>query len=239
MQPGTLAYQQLAVQNRRDDLIMDHLWLVRHVLGKMAAHLPRAVDVENLESAGMLGLVEAAAKFEAERGIKFATFAYTRVRGAILDELRRNCPLPQQMMERVSKVRKAYKGLVGETTPEALAATAEMTVDEVADCLTAMRLTRMISWEGEARSLEGRLADRHEQPDTLAERAEQKKLLAQALTALPERERLIVTLYYLEDLRLKEIGQVLKLSESRVSRLLSGAVFRLGEYLQAREKDPE
>jgi len=208
---------------------------VRHILGRLVAQLPPGVDVENLESAGTLGLVEAANKFDPERGIKFETYAYTRIRGAILDELRRNCPLPQHVLERVARVRKAYETLAPGATVEELATAAGLRVDEVADCLAAMRLTRMTSCE-DGDSLDARVPDRTEPPDTLAERVEEKQLLADAIETLAERERLVVTLYYMEDLRLKEIGTLLGLSESRVSRVLSAALFRLGEYMRARQE---
>ncbi|HKI37321.1 MAG TPA: sigma-70 family RNA polymerase sigma factor [Gemmataceae bacterium] len=230
----TRAYTQLAEQTRRHELIESHLGLVRHILGKLLAQLPPGVDVENLESAGTLGLVEAAGKYDPERGIKFETYAYTRIRGAILDELRRNCPLPQHVLERVARVRKAYEMLSPGSTAEELATAAGLSDDELADCLAAMRLTRMTSWEA-GDPLDARLADRGEAPDVLAERAEQKELLADAIEALPQRERLVVTLYYKEDLRLKEIGTVLKLSESRVSRVLNAAIFQMGEYMRARQ----
>lgn len=234
MRAGTQAYQHVATQSRRDDLILDHLWLVRHILGKIAVHLPPEVDVPNLESAGTLGLVEAATKFDPERGIKFATYAYPRVRGAILDEMRRNCPLPQQMMERIAKVRRAYEGIEGEATIDQLADASGLTPDEVSDCLSALRLTRPVAWDEAGEPFEERLADQDDRPDLQAERAEQEQLLAQGIAALPERERLVVSLYYQEDLRLKEIGKLLGLSESRVSRLLSRAMFQLGEFVRAR-----
>jgi RNA polymerase sigma factor for flagellar operon FliA len=226
-------YTQLAEQARRNELIESHLRLVRHILGKLVARLPPGVDVENLESAATLGLVEAANKFDPERGVKFETYAYTRIRGAVLDELRRNCPLPQQVLERVARVRKAYEGLPPGCGTAALAASAGLTEDEVADCLAALRLTRMTSWEADP--LDALVADRAAPPDVLAERSEQKELLADGIQALPERERLVVMLYYMEDLRLKEIGTLLNLSESRVSRVLSAALFRLGEYVRARQ----
>ena len=236
MQATPQAYTQLATRARRDELIESHLGLVRHILGRLVTQLPSGVDVENLESAGVLGLVEAANKFDPERGIKFETYAYTRIRGAILDELRRNCPLPQHVLEKVARVRKAKEALPPGSGVDDVAAAAGLSRDEVADCLTAMRMTRVTSWQESADPLDGRVADRHETPDQQAERAERKRLLADALEALPERERLVVTLYYMEELRLKEIGRVLGLSESRVSRLLSAAQQTLGEYIRAREE---
>jgi RNA polymerase sigma factor FliA len=104
----------------------------------------------------------------------------------------------------------------------------------VADGLAAFRMARMISWEGAEKTIGTRLDERQLPPDALAERAEYERVLGEAIAALPERERITVTLYYLEDLRLKEIGAVLNLSESRVSRILDAALFRLGESLRAR-----
>jgi RNA polymerase sigma factor for flagellar operon FliA len=218
---------------------MAHLPMVKHIVGKLLAQLPTGMDVENLESAGALGLVEAANNFDPERGIKFDTYAFTRIRGAVLDELRRNSPLPQQMMERVSKLRKVYKELPPPVSVETLMAVTGLTEEEVLDGLAAFRMTRMLSWDGAKEPAGTRLDRRDDQPDKHAERAEQQKLLAQSITALPERERMAVTLYYLEDLRLKEIGQLLNLSESRVSRVLNAALFQMGEYIRAREGPEE
>lgn len=227
-------YNQLAEQTRRNELIESHVGLVRHILGKLLTQLPSGVDAENLESAGVLGLVEAANKFDPDRGIKFETYAYTRVRGAILDELRRNCPLPQHVLEKAALIRAATQSLPAGASIDEVALASGLTRDQVVDCLTAMRLTRVESWEREGDPLGTRVADHADGPEALAEKAELKRLLAEAIAALPERERLVVTLYYLEDLRLKEIGQILDLSESRVSRVLSAAEFTLRAYIRAR-----
>lgn len=228
-------YGQIASQRRRDQLILEHLPLVRHIIGKLLAQLPLGVDVENLESAATLGLVEAAHNYDPGRGVQFKTFAYSRIRGAVIDELRRNSPLPQQMLERLNLVRQAYRKLEPPVTVDALAAITGLSADDVADCLAAYRMTRMVSLERASETIGTRLDDRQPAPDRVAEEAERKRTLADAITALPERERLVVTLYYMEDLRLKEIGQVLQLSESRVSRVLNSALFHLGEYMRARE----
>jgi RNA polymerase sigma factor FliA len=231
MQQAKRAYDAVAQKERRDQLIVEHLPLVRHLVGKMTAELPPGVDLDNLESAGVLGLVEAAHRFEPERGVQFKTYAYPRIRGSILDELRRNCPLPQQMLQQMARVREAYEELPPPVTTAALAAATGLSEVEISDCLAALRMTRWLSWEEYGEPIGTRLDDPR-RPDRLVEKEEQKRLLTEALSALEERERMIVTLYYLEDLRLKEIAEVLKLSESRVSRLLNAALFHLGEYMR-------
>ncbi len=229
------AYGQVAAQRQRDALVLDHLPLVRHVIGRLMAQLPASIDQENLESAGVLGLVEAAASFDRERGTQFSTYAYARIRGAVLDELRRNCPLPQHMLERLARVRKAYAELPAPVSVEALSAATGLSLEEVADSLAAFRMTRTVSWDDRVeRSIGTRLDLRQEAPEARLEQEEQCLLLTEALEALPERECLAVTLYYHEDLRLKEIAALLELSESRVSRLLNAALFHLGEYLRSK-----
>lgn len=218
--------------SERESLVLSHLSLVRHVLGRLAAHFPAGIDTENLEAAGILGLVDAANKFDPSRNIKFKSYAYIRIRGAMLDELRRNCPLPQVLLERVGKIRSLLDKADSTPTLEQLAEATGLTVEEVNDSLCAMRLLRMMSLD----SAEDYPESRQDPPEATLARRERKRQLAEGIAKLPERERLIVTLYYLEDLRLKEIGQVVGLSESRVSRLLSGALLKLREFLPPEEE---
>jgi RNA polymerase sigma factor for flagellar operon FliA len=234
---GTLrAYQRNAEQQRRDDLILSHLPLVKHVIGRLLGDLPASADAENLESAGVLGLVEAASKFDPTRNAQFKTFAYLRIRGAIVDELRRNSPLPQHVLGRVALVRKAYRTLPHPITVEALVAATGLTEDEVADALAAERFAKTMSWEQTAEPGALEPAAAAEPPEDEAERAEQAQQLAAAIEALPPKERTAVTMYYREDLRLKEIAAVMNLSVSRVSRLLSKALFELGEQIRAQNR---
>jgi RNA polymerase sigma factor for flagellar operon FliA len=235
VETATRAYNRVAVKAQRDELIVNHLSLVRHVLGRLSAELPSGVDVENLEAAGALGLVEAANSFNAEQGVKFATFARHRVRGAMLDELRRNSPIPQHLFAGLALVRKAYRAMPPPVTVDKLAAATGLSDDKVADCLAAIRLTRVLSLDRREEDAADWPDERQGRPDAAMDDAEQRQLLVEALEALPEQARLVVTLSYLEDLRLKEIGAVLRLSESRVCRLLSQALFDLGEYLRSRQ----
>lgn len=234
---GTVrAYQRNVEQQKRDELILGHLPLVKHVIGRLLGDLPASVDAENLESAGVLGLVEAAAKYDPNRNAQFKTFAYLRIRGAIVDELRRNSPLPQHVLSRVSLIRKAYRTLPHPITVEALAAATGLTADEVADTLAAERFAKTTSWEQSAEPNGFEPAAVADAPEAEVERWESIQQLSEAIETLPPKERTAVTLYYREDMRLKEIAEVMKLSVSRVSRLLSKATFELGELLRAKNR---
>ncbi len=233
MSAATQAYQRVTSQQARDELILAHLPLVRHTIGRLLARLPSGQDVDNLESAGMLGLVEAANHFDPARGVKFEVFAGKRIYGAVVDEMRRNCPLPQQLLEKLNKVRQAYQTLTPVVTVEMLGAATGLSADEIQDCLAALRMIRTVSWDGLSEARHTQAAE--SSPEDAAELEDQKQLLVRGITQLSERERVIVTLYYLEDMRLKEIGLVLGLSESRVSRLLNAALFHLGEFMRLHE----
>jgi RNA polymerase sigma factor for flagellar operon FliA len=228
-------YQQASAKAQREELILGNLSLVRHILGRMTARLPRNIDLDNLEAAGTLGLVEAANRYDPERGVAFRTFAYTRIRGAIYDELRRNSPFPQELLEKIAMVQKSVQTMPPPVRVEVLAATTGLSEDDVTECLAAIRMSRTLSWDevGEAPLHHHRAAQAR--PEHRLEGEELKKLLAEAIAALPTSERLAITLYYLEDLRLKEIGYVLNLSESRVSRLLKSAEHAIEEYIRSRD----
>ena len=226
------AYRQVATRNSRDQLIVDHLEFVRHVLGRIVAGLPKGIDCENLEAAGILGLVEAAGQFDPARGVSFKSYSFPRIRGAILDELRRNCPLPQQMLQRWALIRKAA-GAAPLPDTEPLAQKTGLSIDDVEECLEAIRLTRPESWREEL-STNG--VYRRIDPAEGIEKADQISQLATAIEQLPRTDRLVVSMYHLDDMRLKEIGEVLKLSESRVSRILSRAEQRLRDVLRRKER---
>ncbi|MBA4065298.1 MAG: RNA polymerase subunit sigma [Isosphaera sp.] len=227
-------YQRQADRARRDELILSHLPLVKHVIGRLLGDLPAGADAENLEGAGVLGLVEAAAKFDPSRNAQFKTFAYPRVRGAIVDELRRNSPLPQHVHARVAAVRRAAQSLPQPVTVEALAEATGLTPDEVTDALAAERVGRVVSWDRAAEAGGAEPATDGDAAHEAVERWETLQQLSDAIEALPPVERLAVTLYYREDLRLKEMTEVMGLSPSRISRILTKATFELGELLRVR-----
>lgn len=225
-------YRHESQNQRKDQLILEHLDYVRQLLGKLIVELPDHIDRENLESAGVLGLVEAAGQFDPTRGVQFRTFAYARIRGAILDELRRNSPIPQRIMSHISAIRKTCESMQPPFDLEVVAERTSLTIDEVEVAVEAMRLSRVQTW-GDNISLYGSIPDRsNTSPSSSVNEQELKESCAKAIVQLPEKERIVIILYYLEDLRLKEIGEVLNLSESRVSRILSKAEFRLGQYMR-------
>ena len=231
MKTATKTYVENSRRQVRDDLIIDHLEYVRQILFKM--RLPPNADMENLESAGVLGLIEAANQFDPERGVAFKTFSYVRIRGAILDELRRNSPLPQRMLQRVAKVRDAYEKLDPPVELTDIAELTELTLEEVEECLEAIRLIRPEPWNDLVSTVQAG-AQEADQPSAIVEENERKDLMVECIEALPERDRILISMYYMEDMRLIEIGEVLGIVESSVSRALSKAEFRLKEMIRQR-----
>ena len=180
----TQVYKQAWAEAQREELILGNLTLVRLILGRLAARLPHGTDLDNLEAAGVLGLVEAANRYDPQRGIRFKTFAYTRIRGAIFDELRRNCPFPQDLLERITKVRHFLQTLTPPVSIEMLSLHSGLSHDDVNECLAAMRFSRNISFDEIAGSGNRNLASRVDGPDLQMEDNERKRLLAEAITEL-------------------------------------------------------
>lgn len=234
MHSAVRAYKKVCTMDERDRLIVEHLSYVRHILGKMLGSLPDYVDNENLESAGILGLVEAAGQYDPNRGTAFTTFAYQRIRGAILDELRRNCPVPQAILQNWSLIRDASMHMRPPITSEKLAEATRLPIKDVEDCIAAMRLTRPESWADELGELP--VPDSREvHVDANQRKEEEKRLLVEAIEKLPANMRIAITMYYNDNMRMKEIGKALNLSESRVSRLIDEAELRLKTAVRLKE----
>jgi RNA polymerase sigma factor for flagellar operon FliA len=232
MESATKVYREVSNNQRRDALITEHLDFVQRIYGSLAANLPSDVDEENLKSAGVLGLIEAAQNYDPQRGVAFKTFAYPRIRGAIIDELRRNSPLSQRLLQRIGIVRSILERFEPPVSPEILARETGWTPAEVEECLEAMQLTRSQSLDELEQVAQNQIQSRFLAPDERMQREETLIQLADAIAALPERERVVLTLYHQQGLLLKEIGQVLDVSESRVSRILAQAQFRIQEQFR-------
>ena len=233
MEAGKTRYRSVVARDRRDSLVTDHLGLVKHVLGRLLVTLPQHVDRDNLEGAGLLGLVEAAAAFDSTRGCEFRTFATLRIRGEILDELRRNCAVPQQLLRNWRMIQKARRTLGEQATPDRIAEVTGLTVTAIAECEQAVRLERA----GRQDELESAV-----DPNTLGDDLRQAGIdspetlpaLADAIELLPEQQRIAITLYYTDGLRQREIGEVMHLSEPRVSRILQAAEESLRREMRRR-----
>ncbi len=233
MNSATRAYKNASLEQLREKLILDNLIYVRKILSTMTAGLPPNYDKENLEQAGIVGLVETAKSFDPNRGVAFRTYCYPRIRGAIVDEMRKNSPVPQQMLAYMSQVKSAYERLDSPVSPEMLAEATGLPVEKIQQILEAMRFTKPQKWNDLYCNVHSGWRSDESTPDAELENRELKKVMADCIERLPDRERLVLTLYYVEDLTLTEIGRVVGISESRASRNLASAKFRLKELVQA------
>jgi RNA polymerase sigma factor for flagellar operon FliA len=233
--------------SEREDHLVECLPLVKYIAGRLAIGLPRSVEVDDLINAGVVGLIEAYRNFDVEKGVKFETYASLRIRGAILDELRGMDWVPRSTRARSREIERAIARLEGElgrspTEPELAAGLGVEMADYyqmMDDVSSAALLSLDETSYGDDDDRPVPLMDTlraHDQPNALAalEREEMRDLLADSLGQLSEQERLVVALYYYEELTLKEIGQVLDLSESRVSQLHTKAVLSLRAKLRRR-----
>lgn len=221
----------------RDQLVLDHVPLLRHIVGRMSFDLPGGVDRDDLYGFGMLGLIAAADSWDPGRGIQFSTYAYTRIRGGILDELRRTDFLPRGRRERVRALDEVVSRLRQSTgvspSIEEIAGALEISAEEVDEILlSAMTAVQTSLQDGPTEPLQSLLTDpRSEDPLGSAEWEELKEVLAERIAALPDQEKTVVTLYYAEELLLKEISEVLGVTESRVSQIHSRALYKLNRAL--------
>lgn len=239
-------YKEEGDLSARDDLILNYSPLVKYVAGRLASSLPQMVDTADLISYGIFGLIDAIEKYDPGRAIKFETYAIARIKGAIIDELRAMDWVPRSVRSRAREIEQAYVALENELkrvpTDNEVAERIGVSAKEYQDILAKLSYTSVVSFEelwvgGEREDSQSAVAtiadEAAEDPVAVFETAEVKEILAEAIDGLPERERTVVALYYYEGLTLKEIGQVLGVTESRVSQLHTKAVLRLRAHLHA------
>jgi len=231
----------------REDQLVDYLPLVKYIAGRLAIGLPRSVEMDDLINAGVVGLIEAYNNFDAAKGVKFETYASLRIRGAILDELRGMDWVPRSTRARSREIERVIVRLeneLGRTPTETeLAEGLGVVLGEYYQMIDDVSSASLLSLDeltyGGDDDKPVPLVDTlrsQNQPSALVnlEREEMRDMLADSLGQLSEQERLVVALYYYEELTLKEIGQVLELSESRVSQLHTKAVLGLRGKLRKR-----
>ena len=246
-------YRERGDGQARDRIILTYAPLVKYVAGRMRSALPSHVDEADLISYGLVGLISAVERFDPGRRVKFETYAVTRIKGAIIDELRALDWVPRSVRARARAIEGASAELESRLhrtpTDEELAGALGMDMDEFHHALTQISNASIVAldemWavspDGEGVSLMDTLGDRRSDPADLLDVTDLRDTLADAIARLPERERIVVALYYYDNLSLKEIGQVLGVTESRVSQLHTKAVLRLKGRLQdgGREADSD
>ncbi|HSV32206.1 MAG TPA: FliA/WhiG family RNA polymerase sigma factor [Atribacteraceae bacterium] len=222
---------------KRERLIEHYLYLVKIAIGRLLYTLPSYIDREDLESYGIIGLLQALERFRPERGLKFETYALSRIRGAVIDYLRSLDPMTRGQRKTFKKVMETWQKLQKEKgrdpTLEEVSGDMNITVEEVSWVIERYKSSILFSLEQEnnedGRLLGDDLPDETPRfnPQEILENRELMEFLGQAIDDLPERDRLCVALYYYEGLTLKEIGSILEVGESRVSQILSRSLLKL------------
>lgn len=236
------AYRSADAQTR-EQMVVRYLPLVKHVAARLAMGLPAHIDLDDLYSYGVFGLLDALEKFDPARGVKFETYAFTRVKGAILDGLRAMDWVPASMRQRARQVEEAFgrvEARAGRAAEDQeVAAELGLTSGDFARVLSDIERASLLSLDelwgdegGEEYALRDVVRDETApDPTQSAEWRDRERILAEAVEALPERERTVLTLFYYDGLTPKEIAAVLGVSVSRISQLHSRAVVRLRGHL--------
>jgi len=229
-------YQQTHSEHSPEDLILQHMPMVKRVAIHLKARIPPFMELDELVQVGMVGLIEAARAFDPEKGHEFEHFALSRVRGSILDEVRRQSFLPRSAVAFNRSESEAVHALgaeLGRTPTQAeLAQYLGKEIDEFQKERGQAKRFETFSMEVVTDEVMAMPADRGMQPEIQVEEAEFMQAVVEAIDHLPEREKLVMSLYYVEELNLKEIGEVLGVTESRVSQILSTVVKKLRSQLQ-------
>ncbi len=241
-------YRHRNCQQARQELVEIHARIVKYVAGRMAIGLPHYVDFNDLVSAGLLGLIQAIDNFDHERGIKFETYAIPRIRGAILDELRSQDWFPRSLRRKAKQLEETYATLetrLGRpATDQEVADALQIDVRDLDNMLGEVAVATIMSLDADASSDESDqstslgdyVADPHaEDMERVIAAREMRDLIAQRMSELPEKEQLVLVLYYYEELTLKEIGEILDVTESRVCQIHTKAIMRLRSKIERHE----
>lgn len=242
---GLLSEEAERLQHRadqlRDCLLVNYSPLVKYVTGRVSARMIGAVDREDFMSAGMIGLLDAIRTFDPEREVKFETYAISKIRWAMLDEARKEDSLPRRTRSRLREVETARRELTQELYREPteleIADKTGLDPSEIRDATQQQVRSQTKSFEAQAvdqesSALEAQIADEAaEDPESSVEQDEVRRELVTAMQSLSERERTVVTLYFYENLTLREIGQALGVTEGRISQILKRTLGKLRDFI--------
>lgn len=237
------AFPDIPVTGRRgrkkksDALIMKYAPLIKYIATRIAARLPMHIEIQDLINSGVLGLMDAIEKFDPEKGVKFETYAEYRIKGSILDSLRAMDWVPRSVRKVATLLENTYaeleKKLGRPASDEEVAEAMDVEVEKLHKIMSRVSNVSMVSLERDTKhTSQTSLLDRLISPDDASgldklDAEELRDVLAESLERLPEKEQTVVSLYYYNEMTMKEIGKVLNLTESRVSQIHTKAVLRL------------
>lgn len=233
-------YRKTPTAEIREQLIIEYSSLVKIVAGRLGMYLGGNMEYEDLVSYGIFGLIDAIDKFDLDKEVKFETYASLRIRGAILDQIRKMDWIPRTVRQRQRKIDEAIKNIENRNgytaSDEEIAAELGIDESEYVSWQNQMKVTNLVSLnefveQGTEPVMDATYNSHFMQPDRSFEKNELKEVLAKGLESLTEKERQVILFYYYEEMTLKEIGLVLEVSESRVSQLHTKALQKLQHYL--------
>lgn len=233
-------YKKKKTEQLREQLILEYAGLVKIVAGRLSMYLGYNVEYDDLVGYGIFGLIDAIDKFDYDKGVKFETYASLRIRGAILDQIRKLDWIPRTLRQKQKKMDAAYQKLEAEAgsgmvTDEELAKELDISSEELESWQMQTQIGGLVSLDeymeqGEGK-LENQVSEDYVQPERIVERQELKEILAKTLKELTEKEQKVIYLYYFEELTLKEISAILEVSESRISQLHTKALQKMRQKL--------
>lgn len=233
-------YQKNRTPEIREQLIIEYSPLVKLVAGRLSMYLGYNVEYDDLVSYGIFGLIDAIDKFDPNKEVKFETYASLRIRGAILDQIRKMDWIPRTVRQKQKKLDETIRGIEMRTgknaSDEEIAEELNLSKEELLEWQSQLKVTNIISLnefleQGQEPVMDARGNSHFAQPEDVIGESELKEVLEQALNILTEKEKKVILLYYYEDLTLKEISKVLEVSESRVSQLHTKALLKMREKM--------
>ena len=231
----------------KEQIVLEHAPLIRYIVNRIAVRLPSHIDLDDLHNTGVIGLMDAIEKYDPEKNCKFKTYAEFRIKGAILDQLRSLDWVPRSVRQKGRKLERAYgeveQRLGRSASEEEVADSLGLQIEKFHELLNQVRGVSLVNLEelrgtGADGERTGSYADivedvHSENPFSAFRQTETRQVIAETIGGLPEKERLVLTLYYYEDLNMKEIGSILGITESRVCQIHTKAVGRLRSKLKA------
>ena len=230
----------------KEQIVHEHTPLIRYIVNRIAVRLPSHIDLDDLHNTGVIGLMDAIEKYDPEKNCKFKTYAEFRIKGAILDQLRSLDWVPRSVRQKGRRLERAYgeveQRLGRSATEDEVADSLGLQLDKLQELVNQVRGISLVNLEeirtgGQEGDRNGNYADvvedvNAENPYSTLKLQEMKQIVADTIATLPEKERLVISLYYYEDLNMKEIGNILGITESRVCQIHTKSVLRLRSKLK-------